>query len=107
MELDFKASLVAVLVAVVDVLPEHLALDAQVGVQGQVGELQRHQRLQVVGVQQLPVVRVILQGEAAADAVVLDLSDLTGILLFLQRYDTGAMRLCKIHSENTHWDLMK
>lgn len=85
MDLDVKASLVAVLFAVVDVLSEHFALDAQFGVQGQVGELQGHQGLQVVAVQQLAVVRVILHGEAAADAVVLDLPDLAGVLLPLER----------------------
>lgn len=75
----------AVLVAVADVVAEHLALDAQLGVHGQVGEMQRHERLQVLGVQQLAVVRVVLQREAAADAVVLDLADFAGVLLFLDR----------------------
>lgn len=83
LDLDVKASLVAVLFAVVDVVPEHFALDAQFGVHGQVGELQRHQGLQVVRVQQLAVVRVVLHGEAAADAVVLDIPDFAGVLLFL------------------------
>lgn len=84
MKLDVEASLVTVLVAVMDVVPEHFALDAHLRVHGQVGEVQRHQRLQVVGVQQLAVVGVILQGEAAADAVVLDLPDFAGVLLFLE-----------------------
>lgn len=84
MELDLKASLVAVLFAVVDVLAEHFALDAQFGVLSQIGKLQRHQRLQVVGVQQLAVVRVILHGEASANAVVLDLPNFASILLFLE-----------------------
>lgn len=75
----------AVLVAVADVVAEHLALDAQLAVHGQVGEMQRHERLQVLGVQQLAVVRVVLQREAAADAVVLDLADFAGVLLFLER----------------------
>lgn len=84
LDLNVKASLVAVLFAVVDVVSEHFALDAQFGVQSQIGELQRHQRLQVVGVQQLAVVRVILHGEAAADTVVFNLSDFASILLFLE-----------------------
>lgn len=82
--LNVKASLVAVLFAVVDVVSEHFALDAQFGVESQIGELQRHQRLQVVGLQQLAVVRVILHGEAAADAVVLNLPNFSGVLLFLE-----------------------
>lgn len=41
-ELDVKASLVAVLLVVVDILSVHLALDSQLRVPGQVGELQRH-----------------------------------------------------------------
>lgn len=84
MDLDFEASLVTVLVAVMDVVSEHFALDAQLRVHGQVGEVQCHQRLLVVGVQQFAIVGVILQGEAAADAVVLDLPDFTGVLLFLK-----------------------
>lgn len=83
-DLEVEASLVAVLVAVVDVLAEHPALDAQLGVPGQVDELQRHQGLLVVRVQQLAVVGVVLQWEAAADAVVLDLADFAGILFFLE-----------------------
>lgn len=74
----------AVLLAVVDVLAEHPALDAQLGVQRQVGELQRHQGLLVVRVQQLAVVGVVLQREAAADAVILDLTDFAGVLFFLE-----------------------
>lgn len=74
----------AVLFAVVDVVTEHFALDAQFGVESQIGEVQRHQRLQVVGLQLLAVVRVILHGEAAADAVVLNLPDFAGVLLFLE-----------------------
>lgn len=75
----------AVLIAVDDVFSEHLALDAQLGVHGQVGEMQRHERLQVLGVQQLAIVRVVLQREAAANAVVLDLADFASVLLFLER----------------------
>lgn len=67
-----------------DVVSKHFALDAHLRVCGQVGEVQRHQRLQVVGVQQFAIVGVILQGEAAADAIVLDLPDFTGVLLFLE-----------------------
>lgn len=83
MELNVKASLVAVLFAVVNVVSKHFALDAQFGVPSQVGELQRHQRLQVVRVQQLAVVRVVLHGEAAANTKVLDLPNFASILLFL------------------------
>lgn len=83
-DLDVEASLVAVLLAVVDVLAKHPALDAQLGVHGQVNELQRHQGLLVVRVQQLAVVGVVLQWEAAADAVVLDLADFAGVLFFLE-----------------------
>ena len=93
MEFNVKASLVAVLFAVVDVVSEHFALDAQFGVLSQVGELQRHQRLQVVGVQQLAIVRVILHGEAAANAVVPNLPDFASVLLFLEvGRDTRAIR---------------
>lgn len=83
-DLDVEASLVAVLLAVVDVLAEHPALDAQLGVQRQVGELQRHKGLLVVRVQQLAIVGVVLQREAAADAVVLDLADFASVLFFLE-----------------------
>lgn len=83
-DLEVEASLVAVLVAVLDVLAEHPALNAQLGVPGQVDELQRHQGLLVVRVQQLAVVGVVLQWEAAADAVVLDLADFAGVLFFLE-----------------------
>lgn len=85
MELNLKASLVAVLVTVVDVVSEHFALDAQFSVVSQVVELQRHQRLQVLRVQQLAVIRVVLQGETAADTVVLDLPNFTSVLLFLEK----------------------
>lgn len=84
MDLDVKASLVAVLLAIVDVVSEHFALDTQFRVHGQVGELQRHQRLQVLRVQQLAVVGVILEGEAPANTVVLNLPDFTSVLLFLE-----------------------
>lgn len=84
MDLNVKASLVAVLFAVADVVAEHFALNAQLGVHSQIGELQRHQRLQVVGVQQLAIVRVILHGEATANAVVLNLPNFASILLFLE-----------------------
>ena len=39
--------------------------------------------------QQLAIVGVILQGEAAADTVVLDLPDFTSVLLFLERAREG------------------
>lgn len=84
MDLNVKASHVAVLFAVVDVVSEHFALNAQFGVQSQIGKLQRHQRLQVVGVQQLAIVRVILHGEATANTVVLNLPNFASILLFLE-----------------------
>lgn len=90
-ELEVEASLVAVLLAVVDVLAEHPALDAQLGVHRQVGELQRHQGLLVVRVQQLAIVGVVLQREAAADAVVLDLADFASILFFLEGYGKSVM----------------
>lgn len=83
LDLQVKASLVAVLLVVVDVVPKHFALDAQFHVLGQVGELHRHQGLQVMRVQPLPVVRVVLQREAAVYAVVLDLPDFISVLLSL------------------------
>lgn len=83
-DLDVEASLVAVLLAVVDVLAKHSALDAQLGVQRQVGELQCHQGLLVLRVQRLAVVGVVLQWEATADAVVLDLTDFASIFFFLE-----------------------
>lgn len=45
--------------------------------------MQRHQWLQILRVQQLPVVGVILQREPVADAVVLNLPDFASVLLFL------------------------
>lgn len=74
----------AVLFAVLNVVSKHFALNAQFGVHGQIGELQRHQGLQVVRVQQLAVVWVILHGEAAANTVILNLPNFPSIFLFLE-----------------------
>lgn len=75
--------MVAVLLAVVDVGSVCFALDAHLLVPGHVAELDGHQGLQVLGLQQLAVVRVVLQGEALAQAEVLDLPDLVGVLVSL------------------------
>lgn len=81
--LYIKASLEAVLLAVPDVLTERLALDADLSVHGQVGELHGQQGLQVLGLQQLAVVGVVLQGEAgvAAQAEVLHVPN--SVLVFV------------------------
>lgn len=89
MDLNVKASLVAVLFVVSNVFPVDFALDAYVLVHGEVGEMDRHQRLQVVGVQELAVVGVILHGEAATDAVVVDVSQLPSVLLSLVLAEDG------------------
>lgn len=90
----------AVLFAVVDVVPEHFALNAQFGVHSQIGKLQRHQGLQVVGVQQLAVVGVILHGEATANTVVLNLPNFASVLLFLEEWrDKRAIREGKDQAE--------
>lgn len=70
---NIKASLEAVFVAVLDVLPVGPAFHAHFHVVGQVGELHCHQWLQVPRLQELAVVRVVLQGKArvASHAVVL------------------------------------
>lgn len=83
---NIKASLEAVLVAVDDVLPVGPALHAHLHVIGQVGELHSHQRLQVLWLQQLPVVGVVLQPEAGIGAhpIVLHRADLVCVLVSLQ-----------------------
>lgn len=83
-DLNVEASLVAVFLAVANVSSIRLALDAEVLVHGEVGELDGQQGLQVLGVQQLAVVRVVLQREALAQAKVLDLADLALILFPLR-----------------------
>jgi len=89
MELNVKASLVAVLFVVVNVVPVDFALNAYVLVQGQVGEMDGHQRLQVLGVQELAVVGVILHGKPTTDAVVVDPSQLPNVLLSLVLAEDG------------------
>lgn len=84
-QLNVKASLVAVFVAVFDVRSICLALDADLLIQGDVGKLHGDQGLQVLGVQQLAVVRVVLERETFAHAKVIDLSDLALVLRFLQK----------------------
>lgn len=83
-EFNIESSLVAILFVVINVFPVHFALHADVRVQGDVDELDGHQGLQVVRVEDFPVVGVILKGEAFSDTVVLHLAELTCILLFLQ-----------------------
>lgn len=82
---NIKASLEAVFVAVLDVLPVGLAFHAHFRVVGQVGELHRHQWLQVLWLQGLAIVRVVLQGKAgvAAHPVVLHCAYFVCILLSL------------------------
>lgn len=82
---NIKASLEAVFVAVLDVLPVGLALHAHLHVVGQVGELHGHQRLQVPRLQELPVVGVVLQGKArvAAHPVVIHCADFVCVFLSL------------------------
>lgn len=75
--------MVAVFVAVVDVGSVDLALDADLLIQGDVVKLNGDQGLQVHGVQQFAVVRVVLKRETVAHAKVIDLSDLVFILRFL------------------------
>lgn len=93
MQFDFKASLVAIFLAVPNVGSIHFALDAQVLVVGEVVELDGHQRLQVLGVQGLAVVGIVLHGEAALEAEVLDVGHLAFVLLSLlkktQKQDWG------------------
>lgn len=78
--------MVAILVVVVNVFPEHFALDADILVRGYVDELDGHQWLQIMAVQLFPVVGVILKREAFSDAIVLHLAELTCILFFLRRF---------------------
>lgn len=88
--------MVAVLLAVVDVGSVCFALDAHLLVPGHVAELDGHQGLQVVGLQQLAVVRVVLQGEAVAQAEVLDLPDLVGVLVSLCATKVNAGLECSL-----------
>lgn len=85
-QLDIETSLVAVFLAVVDVWSVCFALHAQLRVQSEVGELDGDQRLEVLGLQLLAVVRIVLQREAFAQAKVLDLANLAFILFSLQTH---------------------
>lgn len=76
--------MVAVFVAVVDVFSVSLALDAHLLIQGDVSKLDGHQGLQVHGVQQLAVVRVVLKGETVAYAEITDLPDPVFVLRSLE-----------------------
>lgn len=86
---NIKASLEAVFVAVLDVLPVGPALHAHLHVVGQVGELHGHQRLQVPRLQELPVVGVVLEGKArvAAHPVVLHCANFVCVFLSLKRWE--------------------
>lgn len=84
--------MVAVLLAVLDVLPKYFALDAHLLAHGDVDKLDGHQWLQVLGLQLLAIVGVVLQGEALRHAVVLDLSDLVGILVALEWREKAVLR---------------
>jgi len=75
--------LVAIFLAIVNVLAVDFALDADLLVPGEVGKLNGHQRLEVIGVEQLPVIGVIQEGESAIHAKVLDLAHLPFVLLSL------------------------
>lgn len=83
-EFNIESSLVAILFVVINVFPVHFALHADIRVQGDVDELDGHQGLQVLRVQEFPVVGVILKGEAFSNTVVLHLAELTCILFSLQ-----------------------
>lgn len=76
--------MVAVFVAVVDVFPVCLALDADLLIQSDVIKLNGHQGLQVHGVQQFAIVGVVLERKAVAHAKVIDLSDPLFVLRSLQ-----------------------
>lgn len=83
---NIKASLEAVFIAVLDVLPIGPAFHAHLHVVGQVGELHSHQRLQVPRLQELAIVGVVLKGKArvAAHPVVLHCAYFVCILLSLE-----------------------
>lgn len=83
---NIKASLEAVFVAVLDVLPIGLAFHTHLHVVGQVGELHRHQWLQVLWLQGLAIVGIVLQGKArvAAHPIVLHCAYFVCILLSLE-----------------------
>lgn len=84
-----KASLKTVFLAVPDVLAVRLTLDADFCVRGKVGELHGQQGLQVLGLQELAVVGVILQGKTgvAAQAEILHVSNF--ILIFVSLKTRG------------------
>lgn len=84
-----KASLKTVFLAVPDVLAVRLTLDADFCVRGKVGELHSQQGLQVLGLQELAVVGVILQGKTgvAAQAEILHVSNF--ILIFVSLKTRG------------------
>lgn len=81
-----KASLKTVFVTVPNVLTVRLTLYANFGVHGEVGELYGQQRLQVLGLQELAVVGVVLQGEpgVAAQSKILHVSNLFLIFITLK-----------------------
>lgn len=83
---NIKASLEAVFVAVLDVLPVGPAFHTHLNVVCQVGELHGHQRLQVPRLQELAIVGVVLKGKArvAAHPVVLHCAYFVCILLSLE-----------------------
>lgn len=86
---NIKASLEAVFVAVLDVLPIGPAFHTHLCVVGQVGELHCHQRLQVPRLQKLAVVGVVLQGKArvATHPIVLHCAYFVRIVLSLGRQE--------------------
>lgn len=83
-QLNIKTSLVAILIAVLDVFSICFALDADLLIPRHVRKLNGHQRLQVVRMQQFAVVGVVLERKTFAHAEVLDLSNLVTILFSLQ-----------------------
>lgn len=99
---NIKASLEAVFVAVLDVLPIGLAFHAHFHVVGQVGELHCHQWLQVLWLQEPAIVWVVLQGKARVTAhpIVLHHADLVCVLVPLgntvDRDEIGVVFSCKI-----------
>lgn len=101
-ELNVKASLIAVLLAVVDVVAVNFALDAELLLQGEVGEVDGHQRLQVSGVQPLAVVGVVLEGETGdpTEPEVLDLSDLAFVFFPLWE---GITELALTNKQGSPW----
>lgn len=83
---NFKTPLVAILVTVQYVLTIYSALDTNLLVYGYVHELNGHQRLQIVWVQELAIVRIILEREASSNAKVCHLPKQIIFFFFLQRF---------------------